>query len=51
VGLGSVLGLLTLTVVCRFVVPLPLLLGALLRTYLGVLWTVGWVGYAVAGEA
>jgi hypothetical protein len=46
VGLGVVVSLLTLTVVCRFVIPLPLLLGALLRTYLGVLWTVGWARYS-----
>jgi hypothetical protein len=50
-GLGVVLGLLTLTFICRFVVPLPLPLGALLRTYLGVLWTVGWSEYSGVGEA
>jgi hypothetical protein len=44
IGLGIATGLLTLTVVCRFVVPLPLLLGGLLRTYLATLWTVGWLG-------
>jgi hypothetical protein len=46
VGLGIIVSLLTLTVVCRFVVPLPLLLGVLLRTYLATLWTVGWIDCA-----
>jgi predicted histidine transporter YuiF (NhaC family) len=43
IGLGIVVSLLTLTVICRFIIPLPLLLGVLLRTYLAILWTVGWL--------
>ncbi len=43
--IGLVVSLLTITIVLRFIVPIPLLIGVLARTYLTSLWTLAWADW------